>query len=196
MRDPGGMEDAAYILALEERLRNQVVLEKIVDTIRTAQSEQASFVSRLESLGALLAQLPAELQQMINNCDVVEVHRRVGLAIETDLWSRLTDHTNTESERLKQFLLQIQSSVAHEVAQLRDAAAGKPDLPTAPPGSTLWKRLRVSAQRAALRIVRACAVLRPVATTCASITFTCAAVVWMLVGIDILLHDTLRHYLH
>ncbi|WP_321935278.1 hypothetical protein [Paraburkholderia sp. J8-2] len=188
MRDPGGVEDAAYIMQLEERIKNEGILKDMVERFSAAHAEQMQLRSEIGSVASLLAAVPTDIQAVIDKADVIEIHRMLARALETDFWSRLTDHTDTESRGLKAFMVETKESVRLEVAELRDAVAGKPALPIAPPGSSRWRRAFIATQRAALRSVRACATFWPVflvATTIAVTLFAAVAVA--------LLYATLQH---
>jgi hypothetical protein len=170
-RAVGGQEEALYILGLEERLE-----------AASLRDDAAALLTRMETLNTAiqehverLSNLPAQVQHVIDNCDVVEIHRALSNNVEDDLWARLGDHTQTEALRLQAFMSRTEASVHAAVSQLRDAAAGKPALPVAPPGASAARRAVARVKRGAVRLLRACAELQPAAFILAMIAIIVAS---------------------
>lgn len=192
MREPGSAEEAAYIAALEERVRNQAVLKEIVTAILDAQKEGARQLAEMKSLATLIQQLPAEVGKVIVNADIVEMHRRLNENLQMENYITNEEFMVSQSKRLKGETDQVYRMIRQEIAQLRDAAAGKPRLPpAAPPGATLRRKFAVCAQRAAARLDRGCAAAKNVTVVSAALAVTFAALAVIVLAAGAGLHIVL-----
>jgi hypothetical protein len=80
-RAVGGQEEALYILGLEERLKAAALHHDVAGLLTRLETLNTAIQEHVERLSSL----PAQVQHVIDNCDVVEIHRTLTNNVEYDL---------------------------------------------------------------------------------------------------------------